>query len=83
MSPHEIATAFNAPMLRGTESNADAKTLPNEVGGQPVNYGAVGANETNGIVGEQYGTDILPNIRLQMADPQFTRTPQEGWRFGA
>ena len=83
MSPLEIATAFNAPMLRGAESNMDAKTLLNEVGGQPVKYGAVGINETNGIVGEQYGTDILPNIRLQMADPQFTRTPQEGWRFGA
>lgn len=83
MSPLEIATAFNAPMLRGAESNVDAKTLLNEVGGQAVKYGAVGTNETNGIVGEQYGTDILPNIRLQMADPQFTRTPQEGWRFGA
>ena len=70
-------------MLRGAESNADAKTLLSEVGGQPVKYGAVGTNETNGTVGEEYGTDVLPNIRLQMADPRFVRTPQEGWRFGA
>src|ERR1700733_4591072 len=41
MSPLKIVTAFNAPMPRGAESNADAKTLLNEVGGQPVNYGAV------------------------------------------
>lgn len=83
MGPIEIATAFNAPMLRGAESNADAKTLLDEVGGQPVKYGAVGTSETNGTVGDGYGTDVLPNIRLQMADPRFVRTPQEGWRFGA
>jgi hypothetical protein len=83
MSPLEIATAFNAPILRGAGSNADAKTLLDEVGDRPVKYGAVGTNETSGIVREQYGTDVLPNTRLQMADPQFTRTPQEGWRFGA
>jgi hypothetical protein len=82
MSPIEIATAFNAPMLRGAKSNADAKTLLNEVGGQPVKYGAVGTNETIGTDGEAYGTDVLPNIRMQMADARFVHTPQEGWKFG-
>src|SRR5947209_20624135 len=45
MSPLEIVTAFNAPMLKRAESNTDAKTLLNEVGGRPVKYGAVGTNE--------------------------------------
>lgn len=41
MSPIETAKAFDAPLLRGCDSNATAAELLTAVGGEPVIYGAV------------------------------------------
>ncbi|KAK5198412.1 hypothetical protein LTR99_007337 [Exophiala xenobiotica] len=41
MSPIETAKAFNAPLLRNSDSNAPAKALLKEVGTRPVRYGIV------------------------------------------
>ena len=41
LSPMEIARAFGAPILRGSNSNAPAKSLLKQVGYRPVKYGVV------------------------------------------
>ncbi|KIY01985.1 uncharacterized protein Z520_02123 [Fonsecaea multimorphosa CBS 102226] len=41
MSPVETAKAFNAPLLRSSDSNASAETLLKQVGHRPVKYGLV------------------------------------------
>lgn len=41
MSPIETARAFNAPLLRNSDSNAPARSLLRQVGTRPVKYGVV------------------------------------------
>jgi hypothetical protein len=43
MSPIELAKAFNAPLLQNADSNAPVKTLLEQVGVKPVQYGMVRA----------------------------------------
>ncbi|OQV04508.1 hypothetical protein CLAIMM_09375 [Cladophialophora immunda] len=48
MSPIETAKAFNAPVLRSSDSNASAKALLNQVGNRQVKYGLVSGVEVRG-----------------------------------
>ena len=68
MSPIETAKAFRAPMLEGSDSNADADMLLKEVGDRELRYGAV----------TMYGGR---EQRLEMNKPQFVTPPEEGMRF--
>ena len=67
MSPIETAKAFGAPLLRSSDSNADAVKLLKEVGDRPVQYGATT------VSGVEY--------RLEMNEPKNIRVPRAGERF--
>ena len=50
LSPIEILTAFDAPLTREADGNADVRTLLRQIGNQPVAYGeAVSTNEKTGV----------------------------------
>ena len=68
LSPIETAKAFKAPMLRNTDSNADADALLKEVGNRKIRYGAVTV----------YGSEL---DGLEMNEPQLVRTPDSNQRF--
>ena len=59
LSPLEIARAFDAPILRNSNSNSPARALLKQVGYRPVKYGVVSDNA----------------IRRKPVSTQFIRTP--------
>jgi hypothetical protein len=84
MSPIEIAKAFNAPLLKGGNSNADSSQLVKDLGNLAVRYGAVSTGVEMGDAkatkqGVSASQAELSGWRLQMADE--VTQPQKGWVF--
>jgi hypothetical protein len=86
MSPIEIAKAFNAPLLRNGDLNAEVKQLIEEWGDTEVRYGAV----SNVIRSEQQEAgrhkyavpqSQPPDSSLEIAPPGLVVVPQEGCKF--
>ena len=92
MSPLETAKAFNAPLLRNADSNAEVETLVKELGLHNVRYGAV----MNGPAGEvseaamkeysQVTTTLLDanaphQMRLEISNQALPQPPRKGWKF--
>ena len=67
MSPIETAKAFGSPLLRSSDSNADAVKLIKEIGERAIQYGATT------VSGAEY--------RLEMNEPKYVRVPRGGERF--
>ncbi|KAE9378619.1 hypothetical protein N431DRAFT_450566 [Stipitochalara longipes BDJ] len=86
MSPIEIAKAFNAPLLKNNDSNADSSQLVKDLGDLGVRYGAasIGSGTSDpkdtkqGISASQAE---LSGKRLEMAPPGEVMQPQKGWVF--
>ena len=70
MSPVEIGKAFGAPSLDTGNSNAEVKTLLEEVGKRKVQYGAV----TSEAAGEDHA-------RLLIGETNLVREPDPGKEF--
>jgi hypothetical protein len=68
LSPIEIAKAFNAPILRNSDSNSSVYTLLDEVGVREICYGFV---------------QLTPDHpeKLMMGEPSLVSTPQNGTLF--
>ncbi|KAE9376429.1 hypothetical protein N431DRAFT_330742 [Stipitochalara longipes BDJ] len=88
MSPIEIGKAFNAPLLRSEDSNADADNLIQSLGHVGVRYGVIqtgagndGLLETSKQGASQFYTDLSWR-RLEMAPPEYVIEPRKGWEFG-
>lgn len=88
MSPIEIAKAFNAPLLRQLDSNAEAGQLIQSLGEMDVRYGVVstgiGHNESDGLVPKQsfaYKEASVSSRRLEIAPSNFVIEPEKGWEF--
>lgn len=88
MSPVEIAKAFNAPVLWGSDSNAEAKALVKEIGARSVRYGAVmDQHETDSRAAAKEYAQVqvqvqgLSGMRLRMASSETVQTPQKGQVF--
>ena len=65
LSPIEVARAFGAPILRNSNSNADARALLKQVGYRPVKYGVISDNA----------------IRRKPVSQQFKQTPYSAQQF--
>ena len=87
MSPIETAKAFNAPLLRNHDSNADADQLVKNLGQISVRYGAIVFPSGNGELletkqGASQSVGDLSGRRLEMAPPEYVLEPRKGWQFG-
>jgi hypothetical protein len=86
MSPIEIAKAFNAPLLKNDDSNADSGQLIKDMGNLGVRYGAastgLGGNDAK-VMKQRLSTSQaeLSGRRLEMAPPEEVMQPQKGWVF--
>jgi hypothetical protein len=76
MSPIEIAKAFNAPLLKNGDSNAEVKQLIEELGERGARYGAV--SNAIGNKGQQFQT---LEASLEITTPGQVVVPREGWKF--
>lgn len=87
MSPIETAKAFNAPLLRNQDSNAEADRLIEDLGHLGVRYGAIVSGTGNdGLLGTAKHGPLSSHVdlsgrRLEMAPPEYIEEPQKGWRF--
>ncbi|KAL9622883.1 MAG: hypothetical protein Q9160_002809 [Pyrenula sp. 1 TL-2023] len=87
MSPVEIAKAFNAPLLRNNDSNAETTALIEEVGGRSVMYGAVvdGGGLESSVAKEyaqvQVQTQGFSARRLEMTHADTVQKPRRGQTF--
>jgi hypothetical protein len=86
MSPIETAKAFNAPLLRNEDSNAEADHLINNLGHIGVRYGVILTGAGNdGLLTKQGVSQSYADIsgrRLEIAPPEYVVNPQKGWEFG-
>jgi hypothetical protein len=86
MSPVEIAKAFNAPLLRNEDSNAEAADLIKAIGHRRIRYGLVSADYADSIIGaeaipmEEISLSFTRRT-LEMAPPDKVIEPQRGWTF--
>ncbi|KAI1120597.1 hypothetical protein F5Y10DRAFT_258075 [Nemania abortiva] len=71
MSPIEIALAFDAPLLQGVDSNAEAKDIVRQAGKSRIRYGDVFDR-----VGDD-GETRLPR-RLRFEDARMVERPKDG-----
>jgi hypothetical protein len=53
LSPVEIANAFEAPVTRGTDPNAEVDMLLEQIGGRTVNFGVFGPSNELGVSGQE------------------------------
>lgn len=83
LSPVETAKAFNAPLLRGFDSNGDADALLKDVGDRTVRYGEVATLGGSAVRRDTWlpPTDQQTIRRLQMASPEWVRSPQDHMRY--
>ncbi|KAF7507373.1 hypothetical protein GJ744_010690 [Endocarpon pusillum] len=92
MSPVETAKAFNAPLLRNADSNAEVEVLVKELGPYDVRYGAVGcgpggevsataAKEFSQVTTTLLASDAPHQMRLEFNNQALTQLPRKGWRF--
>ncbi len=87
MSPIETAKAFNAPLLRNYDSNADAEHLIKNLGHMGVRYGAIiSATGNDGLLetrkhGASQSIADLSGRRLEMASPEYVVEPRKAWQF--
>ncbi|KAH8778373.1 hypothetical protein F5882DRAFT_501781 [Hyaloscypha sp. PMI_1271] len=86
MSPIETAKAFNAPLLRNEDSNAEADHLIDNLGHIGVRYGVILTGAGNdGLLTKQGVSQSYADIsgrRLEIAPPEYVVNPQKGWEFG-
>lgn len=87
LNPIETAKAFNAPLLRNEDSNADADHLIENLGYMGVRYGVIltdagndGLEITKQRASQSYAD--LSGRRLEMAPPEYVVEPRKGWEFG-
>jgi hypothetical protein len=85
MSPIEIAKAFNAPLLRQLDSNAEASELCENVGEMGVRYGVVSTGSVNG---RSEGKEGVHNVetelsgrKLEIARSEYVTQPEKGMKF--
>ncbi|ERF74689.1 hypothetical protein EPUS_00819 [Endocarpon pusillum Z07020] len=92
MSPLETAKAFNAPLLRDADSNAEVEVLVKELGPYDVRYGAVvcgpegevsatAAKEFSQTTTTLLASDVPHQMRLELNNQALTQVPRKGWRF--
>lgn len=86
MSPIEIAKAFNAPLLRELDSNAEAENLVRSLGEMDVRYGVVatgnGDNDSEGPKQRLMYTETnVSGRRLEIARSIYVMEPEKGWEF--
>lgn len=83
LSPVETAKAFSAPLLRGFDSNGDADTLLKDVGDRTVKYGEVAALGGRAVPRDTWLPPTDPQLvrRLEMASPEWVRSPQDHMRY--
>jgi hypothetical protein len=91
MSPIEMVKAFNAPLLRSGDINAEVDQLVKDLGSKNVRYGAelTGFGNVNSIAEaakmdqkpllHQYDS---PSMRLQMAFSNEVIQSRRVWEFG-
>jgi hypothetical protein len=86
MSPIETAKAFNAPLLRNEDSNAEADHLIENLGHMGVRYGVILTGDGNdGLLTKQGLSQSYADIserRLEIAPPEYVVNPQKRWEFG-
>jgi len=83
MSPIETTKAFNAPLLRNEDSNAEADHLIENLGHIGVRYGVILTGAGNdGLLTKQGVSQDISGRRLEIAPPEYVVNPQKGWEFG-
>lgn len=82
LSPVETAKAFNAPLLRGFDSNGDADALRKDVGDRKMKYGEVAILGGQAVPRDTCLPPTDPQMvrRLEMASPELVRSPQNHMR---
>lgn len=92
MSPLETAKAFNAPLLRNADSNAEVEVLVKELGPYDVRYGAVmcgpwgevsesAAKEFSQVTTTLLASNVPHQMRLEVNSQALTQVPRKGWKF--
>ena len=86
MSPIELAKAFNGPLLRNEDSNADVRILVKRCGDHLVRYGVVNdgfvhASRAQGHFQTMGFGEARQSTHLEVADEGVVREPVKGWRF--
>jgi hypothetical protein len=86
MSPIEIAKAFNAPLLRELDSNAEASELCESLGEMGVRYGIVSTGSMNdkseGVKERVYNAEMeLSSLKLEIARSEYVAQPEKGMTF--
>ncbi|KAI9887435.1 MAG: hypothetical protein M1823_000772 [Watsoniomyces obsoletus] len=82
MSPVETAKAFNAPLLRSMDSNAEVQHLLKEVGSRPARYGMISITDGKAITNDvALPYDHPLEQRLEMASQDYVRPPNTGGRY--
>ncbi|KAI9822913.1 MAG: hypothetical protein M1832_002938 [Thelocarpon impressellum] len=83
LSPIETAKAFNAPLLRSPDSNAEVDELLDRIGGRRVRYGMVTCKDQGAHPNDEaMSSSGHPcERRLEMANPDHVRSPPVGEVF--
>lgn len=83
LSPVETAKASSAPLLTGFDSNGDADALLKDVGDRTVKYGEVAILGGSAVRRDTWlpPTDTQIIRRLEMASPEWVRSPRDHMRY--